>query len=118
MLSDHGGREVDDEEEDVDGGRLGLPVLGGERDLEGGQDAEVVQRLEEALPRLRLQRLREGAELLEEEHGLAARQLVRLVVGQLREEFRQELIVLLQCDSTFVEYITEYSITINPRRND
>ena len=95
VLSDHGGREVDDEEEDVDGGRLGLPVLGGERDLERGEDAEVVQRLEEALPRLRLQRLRERAELLQEEHRLAPRQLVRLLVGQLGEELRKELIVFL-----------------------
>ena len=96
VLSDHCGREVDDEEEDVDGGGLRLPVLGGERDLERGQDAEVVQRLEEALPRLRLQRLRERAELLEEEHRLAPRLLVRLVVGQLREELREELLVLLR----------------------
>ena len=83
VLSDHGRREVDDEEEDVDGGRLGLPVGGGERDLEGGQHPEVVQRLEEALPRLRLQRLRKRAELLQEEHRLAPRRLVRLVVCQL-----------------------------------
>ena len=51
--------------------------------------------LEEALAGLRLERLRERAELLQEEHRLAPRRLVRLLVRQLGKELRKELIVLL-----------------------
>jgi hypothetical protein len=35
VLANHGGRELDDEEEDVDGGGLGARVFGLKRDLKG-----------------------------------------------------------------------------------
>jgi len=39
VLSDHGGRELDDEQEDVDRGGLGYVVLGLKGDLQGLEDA-------------------------------------------------------------------------------
>jgi hypothetical protein len=39
VLPDHGGRELDDEQEDVDRGGLGYVVLGLKGDLQGLEDA-------------------------------------------------------------------------------
>jgi hypothetical protein len=39
VLPDHGGRELDDEQEDIDRGGLGYVVLGLKGDLQGLEDA-------------------------------------------------------------------------------
>lgn len=86
VVAHHRRRELDYVRQYVYGGRFRGGVVHGERDLERGEDAQAGQRLEERLPALRLQGLREGAELFQEEHEVSALRYLHRLVRQVGEQ--------------------------------
>ena len=66
------------------------------------QHSQVVERFEEGLPSLGLQGGGKGEELLEEQDQFLPPALLSVFVGQLVEEFGQELFVFLELRHDFV----------------
>lgn len=83
VLSHSRRREVDDEDEDVDGRGLCVLVLGCQRDLQGWQDSKSIECLEERFPGLRLKGLRKGAKFFQKQNGFLPFQFWCLFVSKL-----------------------------------
>ena len=69
--------------------------------------SQVVESLEVGFSGRRLESLSEGAKLFEEEDRLLPPDFLRLGIRQLREQLRQELLILLQKQIEFFEIDNE-----------